>query len=436
MTQAKLISIFFIFPYGILGYASTDIHYPETLPTKVPTLHALELSNQRSPKLLQPSQNIYTTKNFIKSKLPQNNGQPQLFNLGYSVRFENQQNQNQEIAFEKPQRTNIQQGDIITGTRKQNVEIDLPGSSNEDAQFGLKQDSKKRKTFGSNASASQHSENIILENAGQSYISATTQKSLEALGRIKDVDYQQDLSDLYQQKYTWRNLSPNVKIIRSTEIPIERIENRALNFDHEKALSKSEGFGFSDAIKDENFETNHFAQKENAYDRVKVIPSTPKPEKFRVIHVQEQINEPPIKHQVLANPDLYTLNTNTEHENIFQKLNQEPQIQQQIKTVKISPTTILQAVDGTPLKSKIQSELIKPQIPKQAYIQHIVVPQIQFESTPKYRNKQKFVKHIAGTRGNVIYARKVPASLDYTRKAKIRPELRREFKPPPLGSRI
>ncbi|XP_044749065.1 uncharacterized protein LOC123309845 [Coccinella septempunctata] len=411
---------------GIFGYASTDtqLSHPTYLPSTT-----LELSpNQRDPKHLQQPQNIYSSKNFIKSKLPQNNGQPQLFNLGYSVRFENQQNQNLQRAFDQTSFAHIEHGDIITGTRKQNVEIDIPGSSKEDNQFGYRREVKKRKLIGSKAAApALNSEISYLESTGQTYVSPTTQKSLEALGKIRDVDNQEDLSELYQQKYTWRDLSPNVKIIRSTEIPMERIENRALNFDHQKALSKSEGFGFSDAIRDEIFEKSSYARKEPTFKRAETVPSTSAPEGFRIIHVQEQINEPPTKTKI-PDPEPYTTNKNLEKENVFQVINKVPQIQTQTQLVKLP---FLQTVN-----QQFQPEIINTQIPKQGYIQHIMMPQIQFESTPKYRTKHKYVKHIAGTRGNIVYARKVAPNLDYTRKAKIKPELRREFKPPPPGGQI
>lgn len=410
---------------GIFGYANTDVTQTAVDLNNVPTPNP-QTQNQRFSRQLQPSQNIFPSKNFINSKLAQNNNQPQLFNLGYSVRFENQQFQNLPRV-EKKQPSNIQQGDIITGTRKQNIEIDLPSSSFEDSQIFLKNDGKKRKVFEFKpTAASQNFENMYLENTSQSYVSPTTQQNLEALEKIKDIDYQQDLSELYQQKYTWRNLSPNVKIIRSTEIPAERIENRALNFDHEKALSKSEGFGFSDAMRDENFELNLYPQKES-FRNVETIRTTPKPEQLRVIQVNEQINEAPVKPQI-SDPIVLKLNKKAEPENIFQT----SEVNTPTKLVKLPPSAILQAVDGTPLNPQQQPEIIK--IPKQTYVQHIIMP--QYQSTPKYRGKFKYVKHAPMTRGNIVYTRKAIANLDYMKKSKIKPELRREFKPPPVGTRI
>ncbi|KAK9872094.1 hypothetical protein WA026_016139 [Henosepilachna vigintioctopunctata] len=458
MEVAKIVPLMFLLVSRTSGYTSTVVHLPHNQASSAVQFDLSQPNSLRAQRQQQITPNAYQSTNYIKSTFPQNDAQPQLFNLGYSVRFEQNQQPPQAPQRMSPKmhfvNAKLNQGDIITGTRKQNVQVDLPSASSQEQ---YPKDIQKRKVLGRNVVSLSSGPLNTKAITAQANLSPTTQRNLEALETIKDVNYQQQLADLYQQKYTWRNLSPNVKIIQSTEIPSphDRIENRAMVFDHAKALSKSEGFGFSDAIHDDNARIIHqkreeprFIHSENiqptleSYRVIPVLEQENEPivifdnkenvqdaspaENFRAIQIPEQINEPLLKTQFTSNQP-FSFVGHTNHEAI-KDINQSSQTDPETKPkmVQIIPATLFQTVDGTPLKPHpIQQDIITQQIPKQVVIQPLKIPYNQY-NFKKFPTKIKYIKQIPMS-GNVRHKMKVVSSIDYPRKARIKPELRRNF---------
>ncbi|CAH0561044.1 unnamed protein product [Brassicogethes aeneus] len=156
------------------------------------------------------------------------NTNTQLFNVGYSVRFKNPVAR--QVA--SPSRPNLDEGEIITGTRKANEQVAIPQSAN-----SLTDDSGSKPTF-----------EALEAKPEDLYLSPTTQQYLKNLEVGKPTISATEEARKYQQNYSWRNLGPSAEIIRSSEIPL----NHQPIFNHASALGRSQTFDFTNGVNDQH----------------------------------------------------------------------------------------------------------------------------------------------------------------------------------------
>lgn len=224
----------------LLGYVNNIVHENPNYPDQ-----AAQSSVKVNFNSNDQSQQIYTGNYQDFSNPPQS----QLFNVGYSVRFTN--GNRPPVKTQTPQkfRSNLENAEIITGTRKQNEEVQgPPGINPQDFTSISLISNKKHKISGIKPKPQiittyQNPKTLL----SQANLSPTTQKYYKALEQAKpQVGNIQDL----QQKYSWRNLSPGVEIIKSTEVPTLRYTKPEVSpsFDHAKALGRSQDFDQSNAV--------------------------------------------------------------------------------------------------------------------------------------------------------------------------------------------
>ncbi|EFA02116.1 uncharacterized protein LOC103312520 [Tribolium castaneum] len=211
----------------LLGYVNNIVHENPNYPDQ---------AAQSSVKV-----NFNTDQRQIYNYQQQQQQQPeqsQLFNVGYSVRFTN--NNNNRPTIKQTRSNNLENAEIITGTRKQNEEVQSPQdfiSSKKHKISGIKPKPQVVSSF--------PNPKILLTQAN---LSPATQKYYKALEQAKpQIANVQDL----QQKYSWRNLSPGVEIIKSTEVPTVKYTRTETGFDHVKALGRSQDFDQSNAVENQ-----------------------------------------------------------------------------------------------------------------------------------------------------------------------------------------
>lgn len=170
------------------------------------------------------------------------NGNTQLFNVGYSVRF---QGKSTPIQRDVPtfMRPNLDNGEIITGTRKANEQVSAPQAMESTQQLTVNSlDEKKHKLSGIKPKPKFQ---VPLGKPEKVYLAPQTQKYLKQLeqGTKPLFKSTEDAKKYHDQTYSWRNLGPSVEIIRSSEIPATSQE-----FDHSSALGRSQSFDFSNGV--------------------------------------------------------------------------------------------------------------------------------------------------------------------------------------------
>jgi hypothetical protein len=241
-----------------VGYTSNVVHENPNYPDQTAESTVKVNFNQ-----VEPRPQIYVTNPYANQELapaytqnyPTNAPQSQLFNVGYSVSFTNGERQSKPPPPPKYTRTtNLDNGEIITGTRKRNEEVQVPtiNLSPQEYVSSALISGKKQKISGIKAKphfvSAFPNPKVLLSQAN---LSPSTQKYYKALEQVKpQVQNTQEL----QQKYTWRNLSPGVEIIRSTEVPAasHKYTRTEQHFDHAKALGRSQDFDYSNAVDNSN----------------------------------------------------------------------------------------------------------------------------------------------------------------------------------------
>ena len=256
----------------LIGYSNNIVHDHPNYPDQAPQSSVNVNFNTHPSETKKIYSNHYQqpyTQNY-----PTNAPQSQLFNVGYSVSFTNGKPVKPPPKY--PRNNNLDDGEIITGTRKYNEQVEVPNvnmSPQEYVHTALIS-TKKQKISGLKPKpqliANYQSPKVLLSQAN---LSPSTQKYYRTLEQLKPQI--QNVQEL-QQKYTWRNLSPGVEIIRSTEVPTglkyTRVENsvpfeharalaspevsntnkytriEAAPFDHGRALGRSQEFDYSNAI--------------------------------------------------------------------------------------------------------------------------------------------------------------------------------------------
>lgn len=163
-------------------------------------------------------------------------GQTQSFNVGYSVKFGNDQGQRK-----KPYKPTRPDSDIITGSHKEEVSKPSHLSQVTHHRFPASNQQDDQKFF----SASSNNPQQILSQAN---LTPKTQKQLAFLENIQSHKFVQ--KEPLQSNFPWKNLSPSVEIYRSKEIslPSGSTFTKNYGFDHEKAIGKSEGFDYTNAV--------------------------------------------------------------------------------------------------------------------------------------------------------------------------------------------
>ncbi|RZC34575.1 hypothetical protein BDFB_005941 [Asbolus verrucosus] len=243
-----------------IGYSNNIVHENPNYPDQ--TAQSTVKVNF-NPNQIEQRQQIYNNRYINQQDFsqdytqtyPTNSPQSQLFNVGYSVSFTSNNNKQPSKfpSLPKYTRTNhLDNGEIITGTRKQNEEVQGPNInlSPQDYVSTALINSKKQKISGIKPKphfiTNYPNPKALLTQAN---LSPVTQKYYKTLEQLKP--QVQNIQDL-QQKYSWRNLSPGVEIIRSTEVPTVSQKftrsDQSLHFDHAKALGRSQDFDYTNAV--------------------------------------------------------------------------------------------------------------------------------------------------------------------------------------------
>lgn len=212
-----------------VGYTSNILHeYPD---------QAAQSSVNVNYKAPSEVSGRYYNEGSFPSRTNRANTQSQLFNVGYSVRFTGDKPKALRQAVPTPQ--TFGKEEIITGTKKHNEEVEGPGVRFSPKDFvstaflanNQKEKFQKKYYPGqiSNPPAAFH----------QPLLSPITQKYYKDLQQSKRVIPN---NQALQQKYSWNHLGSNTEIIKSTEIP------SPVQFDHFRALGRSQDFDHSNAI--------------------------------------------------------------------------------------------------------------------------------------------------------------------------------------------
>ncbi|XP_044254642.1 uncharacterized protein LOC123005095 [Tribolium madens] len=186
-----------------------------------------------------------------------NPDQSQLFNVGYSVRFTNGK---PPVKYTN----NLENAEIITGTRKENEQVQSPQdfiSSKKHKISGIKPKPQVVSTY--------PNPKILLTQAN---LSPATQKYYKTLEQAKpQVANVQDL----QQKYSWRNLGPGVEIIKSTEVPTSFGRGRSQDFDQSNALENQQVLYFKQQQQVPIGATSLLRQQQQQQQQVPIVAKYP-----------------------------------------------------------------------------------------------------------------------------------------------------------------
>lgn len=233
-----------------LGYSANIVHEDPKHPDEVSAQSSINV-NFNPKKINSPPTENYPTVRSTNAAFRQNKQIPQpdtqLFNVGYSVTFKNGPNENKQTKRQQI----LDNGEIITGTRKRNEQVDAPQDfsvqSRQIQQIGISE--RKHKISGIKPKPNQNQFQTganTKQLVNSANLTPATQKQLK---QLENVQPQFMLQKQVHDNFAWRNLGPDVEIVRSSEIPIgNNLKSNGQSFNHEKALGRSESFDFTNAL--------------------------------------------------------------------------------------------------------------------------------------------------------------------------------------------
>lgn len=171
--------------------------------------------------------------NYHKTVMPRGFKDSQDFNVGYSLSLDS----GKQTSAKFPVKNNFEYSDIITGSPKSNSNPYFPDRKLKYTNI----QSSAKDSFGKSLS--------------DANLTPRTQNYFNAL-------------ESNQNTKSWENISPNIEIFQSREIPLNQkftsnnLVEQTQNFDHQNALGKSQGFDYSNVI-DGQFSNINANQKNN-----------------------------------------------------------------------------------------------------------------------------------------------------------------------------
>lgn len=197
------------------------VHHTPSYPRFLPKTPTDGFQHQRKPFLQQkPKEEL----------LPSSDTQS--FNVGYSVRFANNKNPHQQQKFSRPPQV-TENTDIITGTRKGHEYVQKPAFPTQELSSNSLLDTSRH----------------IPQNIIHSNLLPLQPKYYDTSENTYEPQ-----TDVNEHSNPWHNLSPSVEIFKSADLSENQsplgVEDfkPSHQFDHAKALGKSEGFDYSNAI--------------------------------------------------------------------------------------------------------------------------------------------------------------------------------------------